>query len=321
MKRPRLPAVCAAALVAAATAAGAQSTASDRGTGTDGPPVFRVEVIAFEHVGGASDRRRSAEPLDFGDHADPVLIAQAHTFAEAAIEPLRTRLPMLPRPGSAGATTPYLQRDGETLRPVPPVYAALGALPPAMARARDRLAASPQHRPLATRAWIQPARPGASAPALRLHDDVVIATRPPARRGTPPFFPSGLRIPLSIDQADARIRQRRLFRPDPPPLALYRLDGTLSLRRRQFLHVDLDLVWQQRGDRIDPAGRQEDPRWLTHRMRQSRVVEPGRMEYFDSGRFGVLVRVTRFERVVPDPEPVPRGDGEDAAPSATADAG
>lgn len=321
MKRPRLPAVCAAALVAAATAAGAQSTASDRGAGTDGPPVYRVEVIAFEHIGGASDRRRSVEPLDFGDHADPALIAQAHTFVEAAIEPLRTRLPMLPRPGSAGATTPYLQRDGETLRPAPPVYAALGVLPPAMARARDRLAESPQHRPLAMRAWIQPARAGASTPALRLHDDVVIATRPAARRGTPPFFPAGLRIPLSVDEAGERIRQRRLFRPDPPPLALYRLDGTLRLRRRQFLHVDLDLVWQQRGDRIVPAGRQEEPRWLTHRMRQSRVVEPGRMEYFDSARFGVLVRVTRFERVVPEPEPVSGGDGGNAAPSATADAG
>ena len=48
--------------------------------------------------------------------------------------------------------------------------------------------------------------------------------------------------------------------------------------------------------------------WQLHRLQQSRIVEPGRLEYFDSSLFGVLVLIERFEQVVPEieiPEPQP----------------
>ncbi|MEX0915059.1 MAG: CsiV family protein, partial [Wenzhouxiangellaceae bacterium] len=107
------------------------------------------------------------------------------------------------------------------------------------------------------------------------------------------------------------------------------------LRQRQFLHLDLDLVWQvparapadraSRGRREPPVGMSTDRaenEWLLHRLRQSRIVRPGRLEYFDSSLFGVLVRIERFEQVVPaieQPEPEPETPGQDANEVAGAD--
>ncbi|MGK7295706.1 MAG: CsiV family protein [Candidatus Wenzhouxiangella sp. M2_3B_020] len=318
MIRPASLVLAAAALLAAASSAAGQSQSARTGAQPpEYPPVYRVELVVFEHVGGDSDRRRALAPAAFATLLDPLLVARAEDAADLAVTELRPLLPMLPKPGGVDEFTPYLESESTTLKPIPPVFAALGEHSGPIRGVLQRLSESDAFEPVATRAWIQPARRGRATPALRMHDDLVVDTLSPGPIRSPLFFPHRLRVPVRVD-ARGRVVGEPLFDAPPPPQAVYRVDGSARLRRRQFLHLDLDLVWQQRSEAIGPAG---EPEWRLHRLAQSRVVEPGRVEYFDSSRFGVLALVRRFEQVVPErPEPTrPATPGDDGRPVTPAD--
>lgn len=296
------------AMMLAATSLGAQQPASGEPEAVEYPPVYRVELIVFGHADGRSDRLRGAEPLDFTDRLDPLLVARTNDFAERQLAGLAGLLPVARIPGEIGETTPYLRSEARTLRPIPPVYSALGDLSRPIQRAMDRLLDAPEYDPVTARAWIQLAPRNRPTAALRLHDQTVVDLIEPEDGRSlvpvPHVLPFG---PLTVTP--------------PPALDIYRLDGTLRLRRRQFLHLDLDLVWQTRARALanrmpaveespeaasGPEGGQGE--WQLHRLQQSRIVEPGRLEYFDSSLFGVLVLIERFEQVVPEieiPEPEP----------------
>ena len=105
---------------------------------------------------------------------------------------------------------------------------------------------------------------------------------------------------------------------EPPPQVTLRLDGTLALVQRQFLHADLDLRWRsvvQRPAAPDAptdarigATADDDrdpPQFEVHRLQQSRVIRTDRWEYFDSQRFGVLLRITELDPLEPLPPPEP----------------
>lgn len=93
--------------------------------------------------------------------------------------------------------------------------------------------------------------------------------------------------------------------PIPDPIAYYRLDGTASLKRTRFLHMEFDLqlreaVWDPAIDinMEDPSGEPEKilpSSFLVYSMKQSRQVRTGRMEYFDGPVLGVLVYITSIE--------------------------
>lgn len=104
----------------------------------------------------------------------------------------------------------------------------------------------------------------------------------------------------------------------PVPQVTLRFDGALALIQRQFLHADLDLRWRSvvqrpqapNAPRVAPRQSAEDdptppPQFEVHRLRQSRAIRPDRWEYFDSERFGVLLRVTELEPLAPLPPPEP----------------
>ena len=294
--------------------AGAQSSAEEAaGDATEYPPVYRIEAIVFRHADGRSDRRRSIVPVDFTERLDPLLVATASDTAQRQLAALAQFLPVAEVSGKPDEATPFLESEEQTLRPIPPVYSALGDLSPSMQRAMSRLIDAPAYEPVTARAWIQLAPPRQHTPALRVHDRAVVETLEPAIHPSPapalhvlPFGPL-VEIP-------------------PPARAIYRLDGTVRLRQRQFMHLDLDLVWQmpspapvgsnpESGSKPQPdhepdhepksareSGEAADDEWELHRLQQSRVVRPGRLEYFDSSLFGVLVRIERFEQVVPEIE-------------------
>jgi len=306
----------AAALVLMLSAASlpAQQSAGRQSDSIEYPPVYRVEVLVFRHADGRSDRIRSAAPTDFTEQLDPLLLARANHSAERELARLAAVLPVAPLPGEIDQTTPWLEAEEQILRPIPPVYSALGDLSGPIRRAMDRLIDAPEYEPVLARAWIQLAGRGRSTAAVRIHDQTVVETIEPdddrSLVPVPHVLPFGPLVEIP-----------------PPALDIYQLDGTLRLRQRQFLHLDLDLVWQQRAralpDRMMPPSGQSGPtargpeaaggEWQLHRLQQSRIVEPGRLEYFDSSLFGVLVRIDRFAQVVPEieaPEPAP------AAPAA-----
>lgn len=333
MKRPANRRRCRTLWIATLLASAACSVlaaqpraASDDGAGETGPPFYRLDVIVFRHAGGDSDRLQQSGPADFTGLMDPLLVARANRYADAAA---RSIFDALPIDASADGNDAYLESASTRLSPAPPPFAALGSMSAPMQRAFERLIESPDHEPVLARSWVQTAGPRRATPRLRLHDQAVVATRAPNRPIAPPWVPVDLRIPVAIAE-DGRIRYSRLFRPRPPRLELFRLDGSARFRQRQFLHLDLDLVWQERrpepaapgpfsparpADGAEPADGELE--WIVHRMRQSRVVSPERLEYFDSSLFGVLVSVQRFERVVPEPEPEPGPIPEASDPSAS----
>ncbi len=295
------------ALLLAAASLSAQQSASRQADAIDYPSVYRVELIVFSHADGRSDRTRSASPADFSGALDPLLIAQANDIAERQLAALAEGLPVARVPGEVDETTPRLETDGQTLRPIPPMYSALGDLSRPIRRAMERLLDAPEYDPVMARAWIQLADRGRPTATMRIHDQTVVDLIEPDEDRS--LVPMPHVLPFGP-----------LVETPSPALDIYRLDGTLRLRQRQFLHLDLDLVWQTRArsvaDRMLPAdelsasNRPEsaEGEWRLHRLQQSRIVKPGRLEYFDSSLFGVLVWIERFGRVEPEieaPEPDP----------------
>src|SRR6056297_1080846 len=296
------------ALLLAATSLFAQQSATGESDAIEYLPVYRVEVIVFSHADGRSDRIRSAASMDFTDQLDPLLLARANDLAESWLADLAVALPVARIPGKIDETTPWLETDGQILRPIPPVYSALGDLSRPIQRAMDRLLDAPEYDPVTARAWIQLARRDRRTAAVRIHDQTVVDLVKPADEQS--LVPMPHLLPFGP-----------LVKTPPPALDIYRLDGTLRLRQRQFLHLDLDLVWQTRAralaNRMPPVEESTvttngpvdgEGEWQLHRLQQSRIVEPGRLEYFDSSLFGVLVRIERLEQVVPEiemPEPEP----------------
>ncbi|MBS3745482.1 MAG: hypothetical protein KGY49_00390 [Wenzhouxiangellaceae bacterium] len=310
------------------------------------PPVYRVEVIVFRHADGRSDRRRATAPADFTDRLDPLLVAAANAAARRQLASMAQFLPIAELPGALDEATPFLESEEETLRPIPPAYSALGDLSAPLRRAMSRLIDAPDYDPVTTRAWIQRAQRRQAAGAVRVHDRTVVEALEPAANTRPmPLAGQGLALNPMVETMVETT----------PPQSIYRLDGSVRLRQRQFLHLDLDLVWQTRArapaesaaDQISdqaseqnpdrnpdpdldpgrdtadaagaldasPAGERENGEWTVHRLQQSRVVRPGRLEYFDSSLFGVLVRIERFEQVFPEVEQ----EVEDNAPDAEAE--
>jgi hypothetical protein len=256
------------------------------------PPVYRVELIVFEHVDGRSDQRPAAEPLDFTAALDPNALAVFASALDDHLQSLAAILPTLTLPPRSGPGAPALVRSDEQIQPVPRDYTAI-ELSPTMQRALARLEASPAQLPVATRAWYQGAGHAARTAPVRVHDAEVVAIHQPPTPSRPLFLP----------QLGPVLGRDLPFESIPMQRPIHRIDGTVRLRRTQFLRLELDLVLQQPPGDDDAAA--SDPRWQLHRLQQARAIRPDRFEYFDSSRFGVLARITEFERIEPEIEPEP----------------
>ncbi|PKL96635.1 MAG: hypothetical protein CVV18_00945 [Gammaproteobacteria bacterium HGW-Gammaproteobacteria-8] len=258
------------------------------------PAVYRVELIVFEHVDGRSDRRAAADALNFTDALDPDALAQFSSAIERHLQSLAALLPNFSLPPRTGPEAAALVRADQQIQPLPHDYAS-APMSPEMTRALSRLEDSPAHLPVATAAWFQPAERGARSTRVRVHDAETVAMYQPPPPPRPLFLPD-LGPLLGRDLP---------FESIPVARPIYRLDGTARLRRTQFLRLELDLVLQSAPEADDTLG---DPRWQLHRLEQARAVRPGRFEYFDSSRFGVLALITEFEWLEPEPPPEPASE-------------
>jgi len=78
--------------------------------------------------------------------------------------------------------------------------------------------------------------------------------------------------------------------PNDMPLAEavdYQLEGTAGFAVQRYYHLVLDFEWRARDETGRPVA--------VDRLAQSRQIEPGRVEYFDTAGLAVLARVTRLE--------------------------
>ena len=149
-------------------------------------------------------------------------------------------------------------------------------------------------------------------PAVRLHNEVVLAYAPDAsHKNTPIPDPD---LPAIAAQGTGE-----------NTVPLYQLDGSIQLRRSRFLHVDLDLEYRLDGpawalafpgqralepgfswvgnapEPVSVDGADDEPLesgrvtpipFELHRLRQSRQVKSDTLQYFDSAFLGAIVRVS-----------------------------
>ncbi|WP_376690976.1 CsiV family protein [Wenzhouxiangella sp. EGI_FJ10409] len=251
---------------------------------------YRVEAIVFTHASGQSDDWPITAPADHTDAIDPAWRAfardgrleRAGEEASASDSELATALNIVD-------TLAQLERGDRDLGSAllyPEPWLALDEFSETMQQARDRLERSGAYRVRAALAWHQGLDRAAQRQAVRIHDDQILKaewielapTGRPLRNGRPVRNVSEL-----------------------VPAFHYRLDGSIRLRQRQFMHADIELHWRA-GERVGPAAWPLpglDADYAVHRLAQSRTIRAERIEYFDSDWLGLLLRVTRHEL---DPE-------------------
>lgn len=264
--------------------------------------LVRVEVLVFKYSNGQSDAWPVERLEDFSALPDPhrrALLAgwtaryreDLNEAAEAGDDPWSAadpanaesaadQRPQLPE--QQGTQTPAVRPLAEDPRgPVwPERFVHEPRLSGPMQRAHDRLASSSGHEILSVTSWLQPLDRRSPSPAVRIRDDTPVSIAwlsPPS-------------APFAID--------RVLTQPDQILESIYRLDGSVRIRQRQFRHADLNLVWSQR-QALQPMPPADAVDFEVHRMRLSRPIQLGRLEYFDSAWLGVLILVEPWQ----PPEP------------------
>lgn len=283
--------------------------------------LYRVEVIVIGHSEGRSDQRQVSTLHDFSQLLDPAWIAAQQALQPALAEP-HTELEEMseadlvePSEGAPDVESPTWQDAAATdssasslnetmdapLTPLTPAnnlliqrepalaaqqgptdtgpvypitFSNLPSLGPEMARAWQRIDNNPAFEALAWRAWIQPIERRQSSPAIRLHDHHA----------------------LRVDWA--KLPDHSPYLISPWPHSQFRLDGSLRLVQRQFLHAELNLHWREPVAAVlgsAPPSLLANEDFFEHRLMQSRTIRPDRLEYFDSSRIGVLLRIERWQ--------------------------
>lgn len=259
-----------------------------------GPGAFyRVEAIVFTHAGGSSDAWLAPGPADHLDALDPAWrafarqqeLARADSEGQSSESELEAALSVVDALASLESGEEPLTQA--LLYPEP--WLSLDELSAPMAQARSRLEQSGAFRVRAWLAWHQPLEQSARPRAVRVHDNHPIAAQWITLTPTGRLLRDGRPVQAAEDLA---------------PDFHYRLDGTIRLRQRQFMHADLIFDWRER-QRIGPSAwpdRSIAPELVVHRLEESRTIRPERYEYFDSEWLGVIVRVTPFELEAVDAE-------------------
>jgi len=254
--------------------------------------IVRIEAIVFEPIGSRGDEWFEPELRSFADipdvqaHArvsshqanpaeDSETVSEAdqaesEVSVEQAMELIRT-LDLLERTGQAGRRS---VDDGPIY---PPRLVQLPTLSATMMRTWARLDDSGEFRPLTWRAWHQELHLQRVSPTLRIHDETLLHMDWLGREA--------LLEPYSLIPVEPIYSRPRVD---------YRLDGTIRIRQRQFVHAEIDLAWRVPVAALPAPLADQEYRpdgYLAHRLTQSRTIEPGRLEYFDSDRLGVLILI------------------------------
>ncbi|QOC21121.1 hypothetical protein IC757_08610 [Wenzhouxiangella sp. AB-CW3] len=268
-------------------------------------PHYRVEIIAFTHTAGASDARLQTELEDYTSLIDPLARARRQQAAETEeerspddpewldrVDPEETApvvdQPEQEREADIEAVLELIDtladlESGELMPELPTwpeTYLALESPSGTMARALQRLNDSSEYQVLTWRAWHQPLSRSLPGKRVRMHDEQVVAAR--WGGSGPGGLPAGADAQSLIPGFD------------------YRLDGSIRLRQRQFMHFDADLVWRQPHQAspwmsVSQLAPEPSNAFAVHRLQQSRAVRPGRLEYFDSEWLGVLVLIEEIK--------------------------
>lgn len=255
---------------------------------------YLVEAIVFTHAGGQSDSWPVDEPADYSAARDP----KWRSFARVQ-EGERRRNERIPVDSEMKAALNMVEtiasiESGERsltealLYPEP--WLALDELSEPMVQALNRLEQSGAYQVRARLAWHQPVEGRTGNPAVRIHDERLVAVDWVTLSPTGRLLRDGRPVETAAGLA---------------PALHYRLDGSIRLRQRQFMHADVTLDWRV-PETVGPSPSlfaPFDAALQVHRLEQSRAIRPDRLEYFDSAWLGLLLRVTPYEFEPAEPDP------------------
>lgn len=275
--------------------------------------LYKVELIVFENLDPAA-----LQAEDWPDQpGTPPLDKAVELSSITAMIP--------PAPGGDSAAKPVAP-------PTPPVKAepAAPATVPAPAPAPapawrwlndselslngliKKLNASQRYRPLLHIGWIQPLDSSDQGTAVHIYDGMSMMKR----AGAAPQAPAAatLQSPAGAAPEPQETATQAADSVTAPPSTAdtaHRLDGTFTLRRGRFLHVDADFGYRESEPAAQPAAGSEtaglEPvqaqavsRYV--RMTQSRRIRNDELHYLDHPLFGVLFAVSPYQQ---DPANIP----------------
>jgi hypothetical protein len=191
---------------------------------------YRVELIVVRHLAGSSDTAPQPSLRDMSAILD--LYAPASADAAAAA----------PEPADAELTEAGVA--DAALLPEEPIAVRIDDMSDSMREVWRRLRGSAGFRPELFRAWEQSGNE--PFPTLRIHDDELlyeidlttpVGGAPIDEHGALVFSDQTLR-----DTSDGGLETQSGMEQEAPPVQyFYRIDGTATLTRSRFLHVDLDI--------------------------------------------------------------------------------
>lgn len=276
---------------------------------------YRVEVIVLTHLNHGEEAQ---EVLAINDYSDSIDFLTPEPETEETVDEAQSA-------AALEEAVPELEVEPEE---DPNAVVQIEEMSDTMADAWRRLRLSAPFRPLQYLSWEQ----GSSEPfpKLRLHDLDLLKTDDPwedirLRLETDELIEEFSRDDQPLPQLDPVTGQPLPPEPAPsellpPPSLFYALDGTVSLVRRRFLHLYIDM--QQRDMALYPlpveqdglsllTGSMDQPetipataldtgepgRYSVFDFRQNRQVKTARLEYFDGPVLSVLAYITP---VLPD---------------------
>ena len=237
---------------------------------------YRVELIVFRNLDVAAKPEMAEQLRSFSGYPD------------LQFEPPTTELTdtaqVVPSAGLAAAQAAIYRAD------LPDDLQIVTAKSALMDKIWKRLRSSKGYRPLLYSGWLQ--NQVDYYPPMHIHDQQ--------------FLDSELRPPTPVMVADlTAVDPLSDYRSD-----LYRLDGSVQLRRSRFLHLDLDLELREKpvgagsetaySNNVAPEqgpaiSSDHSSQYQVFSLDQNRQVQTDRLQYFDTPYFGALVLVTALQ--------------------------
>ncbi len=95
---------------------------------------------------------------------------------------------------------------------------------------------------------------------------------------------------------------------EPGPMNPPKLEGTLKIGVKRYLHMEADLLLRLPLTPDDGDAYFMGPSVRSYRMQSTRRMRSGKLHYLDHPVLGVLVQAERYEPPAPEPEPEPAVD-------------
>lgn len=299
---------------------------------------YRVELLVLMHLDHGEPPERADWLADYSAAVDllapedepppPCPDPEALTAGDLAEEVTVAGAPAEDVAASPGDTSTAQEAMPDDLPEEPPpdpnALFRVEEMGPEMQDAWRRLRLSAGFRPLQYLSWEQGSQP--PFPEIRVHGEEVAYVDDPYAELRAAALEAELESELQQEQQaetegpqigdDDPVCEEPEADPFPEPTVHFALDGSASLVRSRFLHLQLDMQMREPVFETEaPAGEAAPPSlpatfvdgadtgllpprpagFELHGLDQRRQVRSGRMEYFDSPVIGVLAWITPIE--------------------------